>query len=375
MNKITIKNEVFNFLDLFGNNIKTKLTNICAKTGQYDVPSELFQKRTSRANRILISWKDVVKNNLSLKQLNTISSGVTVEFRNNDFFEEENKKNDLYNYLINHLGCDETVSSIISIRSEAGSSSSSIQRECFEKLINNLEITYKNEKIILNSENYNNFSLKRLLSGGKGNEKWSGFLYISIKGGQQDTIETHRNQQLPIFNPACEYANEDVIQDINLVLAYFALLSITSDLLEKKNLTTKYNTLKNNLVETLKQVYYNISDFSGNLYDYCSNHYSTKMYEGFLYDPIQLKQISIDNFSNKKRLADSIDLTHNEAVEKCIFYWDNKKNCLLSPARPTNLFWSFHLSNMMQQNYTLNEFFEYEKERFTKRQKLLTQKK
>lgn len=175
MNKEKIKKEVFNFLGLFGENIKIKLSNICGKTGQYDVPSELFQKRTSRANRILISWEDVVKNNLSLEQLNTISGGVVVEFRNKDFFDKKNEDNELFKYLIKQLGGDNTVSSIISIRSEAGSSSSSLQRECFEQLTNNLEILYKNERITITKENYKDFSIDRLMAGGKGNNKWKRF--------------------------------------------------------------------------------------------------------------------------------------------------------------------------------------------------------
>ena len=175
MSKKEIKNEVFNFLSLFGENIKTKLSNICGKTGQYDVPSELFQKRTSRANRILISWKDVIKNNLTLEQLNTISGGVVVEFRNNDFFEPSNREIDLFNYLVEHLGSDNVVSSMISIRSEAGSSSSSLQRECFEKLTNNLEVSYKNARITITADNYKEFSIKRLSSNGKGNDNWERF--------------------------------------------------------------------------------------------------------------------------------------------------------------------------------------------------------
>lgn len=198
----------------------------------------------------------------------------------------------------------------------------------------------------------------------------NGFLYISIKGGQQDSIETHKGKELKIFNPACEYADKDVILDLNLVLAYFALLSIESNTLAEKKLTTRYIEIKGKLEEILSKIEYNLPEFSGNLYDYCINHYSTRISEGCLFDPIQLKQIRIEDFSDKNRNENSIDLTHNEAVEKCIFYWDKQRNCLLSPARPTNLFWSFHLSNMMQQNYTLKEYVEQEKERYLKRQEL-----
>ncbi|NLX69020.1 MAG: hypothetical protein GXZ12_06295, partial [Clostridiaceae bacterium] len=41
-------------------NITTKLSNVCGKTGQYYVPGELFQKRTARKNRAIIMWKTVV---------------------------------------------------------------------------------------------------------------------------------------------------------------------------------------------------------------------------------------------------------------------------------------------------------------------------
>lgn len=53
--KRKLRNKCFNFLGCFGDNIKEKMTNICGKTGKYNVPDELYQKRTSRTNRILIS--------------------------------------------------------------------------------------------------------------------------------------------------------------------------------------------------------------------------------------------------------------------------------------------------------------------------------
>jgi len=370
MNKTKVRKQIIDFLSTFGDNLNTKLNNICAKTGQYDVPSELFQKRTPRSNRVLICWKDVVKNNITFEQLDTFYGGVVVEFRNEDFFDEENRNIPLFNTLVERLGSDENISSIITIRSDSGSSSSSLQRRCFEKLTNNLEVNYKGNLVTININNYEDFAIKKTKKGGQGNEKWSGFLYVSIKGGQQDTRETHKGLELTIFNPACEYANEDVRIDIDLVLGYFALLSIDFNSLDADSKNT-YTTIKNNLKNTLREIEYDSDAYQGNLYDYCTNHYCVKMCEGYLYDPIQVRPISINNFNEKKRTEESIDFTHSEAVEKAIYYWDRKKNCILSPARPTNVFWSFHLSNMMQQNYTLDEYFEYEAERFNKRQQLL----
>ncbi|MCB6939966.1 hypothetical protein, partial [Agathobacter rectalis] len=53
------------------------------------------------------------------------------------------------------------------------------------------------------------------------------------------------------------------------------------------------------------------------------------------------------------------------------FYWDKCKNTLLSPARPTNVFWSKHLSNMMQQNFSLEEYFEHQEKIIERRNDLL----
>ena len=50
---------------------------------------------------------------------------------------------------------------------------------------------------------------------------------------------------------------------------------------------------------------------------------------------------------------------------------DKAKKCILSPARPTNVFWSKHLSNMMQQNFSLDEYFRHEEEILTRRKRML----
>ena len=112
-------------------------------------------------------------------------------------------------------------------------------------------------------------------------------------------------------------------------------------------------------------------NYTGNLYDYIRNQYSVSFYPKQLTDPIQIRQITIDKFNISGRAEDSIDLTHDEAVVPEKYYWDNKKHCILSPARPTNLFWSYHLSNMMQQNYSLDGYFRFEEKRFNDRKKLM----
>ena len=369
--KKKIRQEVFNYLGTFGKNIRTKLTNICGKTGQYNIPDELYQKRTSRTNRTSIPWHSVKENNFTMKYLESFEGGVAVEFQNNDYFDIKNKENRLFKTLCEKIGSDENVSAYISIRSENGSSSSSIQREAFSKLTNNCEIIYKKQKIVLTRDNYQGYAIRQDITGkGKGNETWSNFLFVSIKGGQQDTIETHRGQELTLFNPACEYASREVCLDIDLVASYFMMMSIDVKNLNKKQRITHKKLIKK-IENYLFQSEYESPAYTGNLLDYCKNHYCLSLYKGQLTDPIQLKKITIENFSKKERENESVDFTHNEAVLLDKYYWDSKKNCILSPARPSNIFWSLHLSNMMQQDFTLNEYYEEEEKRFSTRKKLI----
>ena len=367
MDKNKLRIDARKFLSNFGKNIYAKFSNVCAKTGSYNVPLELFQKRTSRSNRVLIEWKVVKDNNLTLKQLESFTGGVVVEFLNNDFFDESNNSNSLFLELKNRLGSNEIVSSIISIHSEEGSSSSESQRKSFEKLIANTEVFYKSEKTIINKSNYKDFALTQIKKGetgiGVGNEWWDGFLFVSIKGGQQDTIETHHGKELTLFNPACEFATKEVCLDLDLVMSYFAFLAIPYNELDDCD-KISYDTIFSQLKEALNGSFYNSPAYKGNLLDYCENHPSVKICKGHLTDPIQLKKIKIKDFDIKQREENSIDFTHDEAVFFQKYYWDNAKKCILSPARPTNVFWSFHLSNMMQQNYSLDSYFKYEEERF-----------
>ncbi len=370
--KNKIRLEALNYLGKFGEEIRTKFSNICGKTGQYDVPDEIFQKRTPRKNRVLLSWKDVKKNNLTIQQLETFEGGVVVELINEDLFEESNQNNPVFNELKNRIGSNEIVSAIISIRSESGSSSSQIQRDAFQQLINNTPINYNGNTIILNKTNYTDYIVKRLASGGTSNENWDGFLYVSIRGGQQDTVETHKGRNELLFNPACEYASSDVCCDIDLVMAYFALKSINPNNMYSDKNRLEFNMVVNDVEKVLANTYYKHTGFDGNLLSYCKSHPSLKIEEGRLYDPIQVEPIDITDFNVKdKEDSRNLDFTHDEAVNKGNYYWDEIHKCILSPARPTNIFWSKHLSNMMQQNFSLLEYFKHEEEIVQRRKQFL----
>lgn len=86
-NKIRkLNNEIINFLndldELETNNIQTKLKNVCGKTGRYNVPRHLYQKRTARKNRVLIPYQNFIKHDFTKEQWESFEGGITVELLN-----------------------------------------------------------------------------------------------------------------------------------------------------------------------------------------------------------------------------------------------------------------------------------------------------
>ena len=361
--KNKLRNRAIKYLRNFGStdeeksNIDEKFRNICGKTGRGNVPEELWKKRNHRKSRALISWKTVEKNKLTLQQLETFSGGVVVDFINEDYFQNDDNQQSLFNTLKRRLGSDEIVSSIISIRNEDGESSSHVQRAAFEKL--KTEIPDYEAHLIKRKSNVD--------YKGIGNDKWEGYIYYSIKGGQQNSILSHPNSSPQLFNPALDFANEEISLDIDLVLIYFAMFSIDKKAFNEQQ-KKEYDELLKMIIELLKSSKYD----DGNLLDYCNNHPCLLLEKGKLSDPIQIEQINIIGFSIKNTMdSRNLNIAHDEAVNKDKYYFDSTHNCILTPARPKNLFWSKQLSNMMQQNFSLNEYFKHEEKIVKKRKEKL----
>lgn len=344
--------------DFAADKLKTKFSNLCGKTGQYDVPDELFQKRTARKNRVLISWRAVKNNSLTLKQLETFEGGVVVEFLNAEFFQDL-PDDPTFNQLKGRLGADDKVSAMISIRGEGGTSDTRKPREAFE-LLKKVFPDWQSQLIRRKPGFEKNVN--------QGNEKIEGFVYVRIAGGQQDTFFSHDNGEL-LFNPACEYASTEVSTELDLVMLYFALHSFDMNSISNPSLKQEIR----NEIEVVGSILRHCKYDSGNLLDYCVNHPSLKMGNGQLFDPIQVVPIFNRDFSiSDTRSLEHLNLTHNEPVELERFVFDSTRQQILSPARPQNVFWSKHLSNMMQQHLTLQEFFDFQDQIVAKRHALLT---
>ena len=356
----TLKNEGINFLKSFFYNaedqksIGEKFKNISGKTGHYFVEDFLFQQRTARKNRSLIPFEHIINNNLTYDELNSFENGIVVESVNNDFFDQlelpENKQHEIFKKLKNKLGSDDNVSAIITIRS-TGVSSSQTQRIAYGRLKK-----YLKENNIIEKENLiqRKNEYKKTRGIGMGNNKWKGFIYYNISGGNHETLFSHSNfkkKEVSLFNPFVEAANKFISLDITLVLIYFAFFSIPVNkrFSEWNEIVSKYNSF-------FKDRIYD----SGSLYDYVSSHICLTYKEGILIDSIQFEPISIEDFAIKDRKNfNSLDIAHQIAVEKQSYIYDQSQKVLLTPARPQNLFWLKHLSNMMQQNFSLDEYHNH----------------
>lgn len=347
---IILKRKIWTIRNNIDPKVQEKFKNLCGKTWQYDVPDELFQKRTSRSNRVLLRWKVIKQNHMTLRWLETFYGGVCVEFVNDDFFDENNRSIDLFNHLISKIGADEMISAIVSFRNEDGDSGATIARVNYAKY--------------MEQHGQDFIPIKRKTPDVPW--KWSndvreGNGYFSIKWGSQTSYESHKDLVEPkLFNPAIEYANEQVCLDIDLTMSYFALHCE-----DVKWIISWYDSLILELEKYLKSREYD----DGNLYQYCISHDSLNNSERILVDPIQLKKMSIKNFATSGTEESSV-VCHNTAANKYIFSFDESLQCVLSPANPKNFFWATHLSNMMQQNYNLDEYILEEERRYLKRREL-----
>ncbi|MCG4767452.1 hypothetical protein L0N21_18450, partial [Fusicatenibacter saccharivorans] len=73
-------------------------------------------------------------------------------------------------------------------------------------------------------------------------------------------------------NPACEYLNEEVSLELNLVMAYFTLQSKIIDSEVSSDEKAKYEKIMNEIRNVLDECEYCSEAYKGTLLEYCENH-------------------------------------------------------------------------------------------------------
>ena len=364
--------------------IEEKFKNLTGKTSMGSVPEILWQKRMSKINRVLIPLKTVIKSGFTYDQLKSFYGSVCVEFVNDDYFNPDFQNLPIFNELKELIDIDGScrvgngkISAIISFRTEDGDSGAALPRDSYLSFIQ--QNPFELIPITRNEDVINNLLPNEGIGWGN-NRLWKGNAFWSIKGGSQQGEESHPagSPNTALFNPAIDYANPHVCLDIVVTMSFFAMHchDIPVDRLTnigQENLD--FASLKDRVESYLRTRRYQEGNRNISLYDYCMQHDTLTMdRQNFLIDPIQFKRININWFSpesNDSGTENEMELCHNESVNNDKFYFDNEHNFILTPQRPTNLFWATSNSNMMQQNYTLNNFWDRMDDFVAKRRDIL----
>jgi hypothetical protein len=179
---INMKKLYNKILTKFSKGLREKMNNIVkAQEG-----SICGNRRCSTSCRTLISYKDVIKNNLSLEDLKLWKNDITVNLINGDYMDlhEKGNKTELEEHLFNNVGGNGTVSSIISITKIGGSSSGSELKPIRDRL-----------QPIFDDKGWIPICRNEDIPHGETaiyNKHWSGEYHVNICGGSNKTKEqTH----------------------------------------------------------------------------------------------------------------------------------------------------------------------------------------
>lgn len=359
---ITIKQLCSKIHKQLPKSVQTKLKNI-NKAGTCSICTT---KRVSQTSRIIIEYADVVKNNLTIEQLETHRNGVVIDipFREYERIRdiqhahahtdananaEQNTLSPIDQYILNNIGGISThpVVAIVTIIKENGSSGSSQQRIDLERL--KQEIEMRKWEPIYETKQEDGVKQK---NKNKGNANWGGHYFYNVSGGSQESFKSHTSESEPqIFTTSKGFmSNEEVVTDV--------IASLTWQLIHCYDISTytpnEYVFIyKQTLEQHLKSKMY--------MGKSCFDHLEMleNIHDGKLISPITRECISIHAFDFEKTLNTDnlVNISHNEPVNKHKIYFCPEQNVMLSDYRPGNLFWDTHLGNMQQQSFTIQEYW------------------
>lgn len=366
---------------------KEKVDNINGKSGDYDCPERLFQNRTRKSSRSIIRLSTVRRNSLEFDQLKTFYGGLCINISNEDFFIDD----EYLHKALEVLGSNGHISSIISFIPD-GDPGARVPRESYRKLKKlesegklNFKLTpiSKNENFtarVASLQGLEKWSIKRMGSGLRdcrytsqnlgANETWKGNFFVNIQGAKTDDDDTINipsveynpgGKPIPLlmsngFIPAIDYSNYLVMYDIDISMLYlmFHCFDITN-YIDKANL----NNLKNIAKQYLESRDYD----DGNLYHHITNHDSMIFENDRLVDPISVTPIKFKYFTLPDKEDNCPQVCHYEPVSDYRIRFDKKNKFILTANRPHNIFWMTKHSNALQQDQTLEEYYENEEKR------------
>lgn len=326
----TLNKKLINMFPIY---IQTKLNNI----NKAPVGDICPAKRINNSARIIIPYDIVKKNNLSIDDLSKFDSGVIVALMNDTYFKIKDSLDPFDKYLIENIGGDKKVSSLITIKNNEGTSSSHEEMKILSKMKEEIE---KNRWIPVQRK------AGKILHGTTyvGNDKWKGEYWYDVKGGDNKGSESSHTEQPQLFNGYQRAMNEHtiIVVQANLLFQMLHFPGIEEYVPDYKKYIKDYELLLDEIT-----------------YDECNLLKYNKQFirDGVYICPLNVTPITMDDFKIKHNQHDRyIQICHNEAAAKKKIYIDNCTGEFLTDYRPTNLFWGTRVGNMGQQNMTISEY-------------------
>ncbi len=335
----------------------TTVQKIKNNNGKCGTKSILSTARTTCSGRCVIPYKVVMNSSCNDEiKLRTIQEGCVINLTNEDYFSVKEKDDNFSKYLIEEIGGDKIVSSMVSAMSVNGDSGSSHALKYFKLL--QFEI-----------EKYSWFPLRRkpeyVNDNGKydslvtsGNDKIHGHYYVDVSGGNNKNKKNKENKkEHQCFIEYYDYANKEVASHIDINMAYYILHCFD---IEIRLPPSTIDEMKKVFEAFLKDTYYD----DGCLYDSPLMRKCLKYKNGkkILVCPLTDNKISIHHFEiNDDDCLESIQVCHEEAVSKEKIYFDETRRYIVTARRPQNLFWGTKRGNMQQQELTIDELWAEKK--------------
>ena len=328
---------------------KTKIGNIC-KAGTKAI---LSTKRVSPNSRIIMDYRTIISNNLTLEQLATHKHGTVIAIHFSDFEKIKNNsnRNELEQYIYDNIGSDNTVSCILYLTNEPGSPSDNEARNLLPKFKAYIEL--KNLKPIRRVDKLdNNDPKKKPIPRGetnKYNDKWCGHYFYEISGGKQESELSHTKED-EIFTQSKGFISSPIVEHYVILSLVYQLLFAEDihDYIKDENTII---TLKERCEKILKSkkfsgdTCYNLIQKLNNIKKDTEDNDKYKLISLITFEPIKMKNLNI------------MEICHLESASKDKYYFCEDNNVILSDYRPGNLFWDTKESNMRMGEDSPNEYW------------------
>jgi hypothetical protein len=290
------------------------------------------------------------------QKLRTIEEGCVINLANEDYFNVKENDDEFSKYVIEEIGGDKVVSSMVSAMSVNGDSGSSHASKYFKLLEPEIE-KYSWYPLRRKQEYVNDKGTYDCIVT-SGNDKLCGHYYVDISGGNNKTKKDKNiKKEHQCFIEYFDYARREVALHINVKLIYDMLHCFDIDTYLKES---DVDEMKNVFENFLKGINYD----DGCLYESPIMRKCLKIKDGkkILICPLTDSKISIRQFEIKDDdCLDSIQVCHEEAVSKGKIYYDNTRSYIITARRPQNLFWGTKTGNMQQQELTIDELWAQRK--------------